>query len=71
MRSIREIKDSYQGEWLAIVVEREGPRGPEEGQLVCHSRDRDDVWRSIKSDERRIYVTFSGPMLEEGYAVAF
>ena len=71
MTTVRELKEAYQGEWLAIVVLGEGESGPEEGELVGHCRNRDELWRRIKGDERRIYVTYSGPALEEGYAAAF
>lgn len=68
---IEALKHQYQGEWLAIQVGREGPSGPEEGELVYHARGVQEVWRRLKGDRRRIYVTYAGPLLEEGWAVAF
>jgi len=44
---------------------------PEEGELVYHCRNRDELWLGIKVDDRKILVTHAGPALEKGYAVAF
>lgn len=71
METIQQLKDAHKGEWLAIAVVRESEAGSEEGELVYHSRDRNDVWKRIKGDRRKIYVTYSGPPLDEGYAAAF
>lgn len=71
MATIEQLKQKHQGEWLAISVLKEGEAGPDEGDLVYHSANRDEVWRRIKGDPRKIYVTYGGPALEEGYAVAF
>ena len=71
MTAVRKLKEDYEGEWLAIAVLREGESGPEEGELVFHCRNREDLWQGIKGDERKIYVTYAGPALEEGYAAAF
>lgn len=71
MDNIQELKEAYKGEWLAIAVSKEGPSGPQAGELIYHSRNRDEVWSKIRGDRRRIYVTYAGPLLEEGHAAAF
>jgi len=71
MPEIEDLKSLYKGEWLAIEVTMEDASGPVEGRLIYHSTSREDVWRKIKGDRRRIYVTYAGPLIEEGYAVAF
>jgi hypothetical protein len=38
--------------------------------LVCHAKDRDEVWRKTKG-RKRLYIVFAGPALKEGYAAAF
>lgn len=68
---IEQLKKQYEGEWLAIVVQGENDPGPSEGVLVYHSPDRDEVWRKIAEDKRRIYVAYAGPLVEEGHGVAF
>ena len=71
MTSIQELKEAYKDEWLAIAVLREGESGPEEGELVYHCPNRDQLWRSINGDDRKIYVTYAGPALAEGYTAAY
>ena len=71
MDRIEEIRESYAGEWLAIAILEESKGKPAEVELVCHSGDKDEVWKEIRGDSRRIYVTYAGPMLREGYAAAF
>ncbi len=71
MNDIEQLKQKYDGEWLAIAVTKENVEGPSEGDLLHHSTDRKAVWKAIRGDRRHIYVTFAGPMLEEGHAAAF
>ena len=71
MATIQQLTEAHKGEWLAIAVLRDSPSGPQDGELLYHSTDRDDVWKRIKGDRRRVYVTYGGPPLEEGYAAAF
>ena len=68
---IEQLKEDYEGEWLAIAVTNRATEGPTEGELLSHSTDRVHVWKTIRGDPRHIYVTFAGPMLKEGYAAAF
>jgi hypothetical protein len=70
MSNIEQLKENHDGEWLAIAVTKKNIEGPLEGDLLFRSADRGAVWRAIRGDRRNIYVTFAGPMLEEGYAAA-
>lgn len=72
MLEIESLKKKYPGEWLAIEVTEERNGEPVRGRLILHSKDRDELWRKIElSREREIYVTYAGPLIEKGYAVAF
>lgn len=71
MPKIEELKETYKGRWLAILVLREDSAGPQEGELLYHSESREEVWKRIRGDKRKIYVAYAGPLLQEGYAAAF
>ncbi|MAF54271.1 MAG: hypothetical protein FI707_14620 [SAR202 cluster bacterium] len=71
MSNIEQLKQEHEGEWLAIVVTKKEIEGPTEGDLVHHSTDWKAVRKAIKGDTREIYVTYAGPLVEEGHAVAF
>ena len=71
MPNIKQLKEEYKGEWLAVDIKKEDITGPLEGEVVYRSKDRSEVWLRIKGDRRRLYVTYAGPLIEEGYAVAF
>lgn len=69
---IEELKEAYSGEWLAIEITKEEQFGPVEGKLLHHCRERTDLWKKVHLEKvRRIYITYAGPLVEEGYAVAF
>jgi hypothetical protein len=72
MLEITALKKKYPGEWLAIEVTEERDGEPLKGRLILHSKDRDELWEEIElSPEKEIYVTYAGPLVEKGYAVAF
>ena len=70
MRSIQEFIDQYPDEWLAIDVKVEEGGRPKSGELICRSKDRDEVWRKTK-DRKRVYIVYAGPAFKEGYVAAF
>lgn len=70
MADIQEIIKKYPGEWVAIEVTKELDGEPMAGELVYHSTKRDEVWQKTRA-RKRLYITFSGPPLKEGYAAAF
>lgn len=71
MAIIEQLKQDYDGEWLAIMVTKKEIEGPTEGDLLHHSTDWKAVRKAIKGDAREIYVTYPGPLVEDGHAVAF
>jgi hypothetical protein len=71
MANIEQLKEEFEGEWLAIAVTNRRIEGPTEGDLLSHSTSRTHVWKTIRNDPRHIYVTFAGPMLKEGFVAAF
>ena len=72
MEIIEQMKKRYQGEWLAIEITKYEEFEPVEGNLLHHSKERAGLWRKVKLDrERPVYITYAGPFVEEGYAVAF
>lgn len=72
MPLIAELKEKYKGEWLAIEVIRYDNHEPLEGILLQHDRDREKFWEKVElTCGKRIYVTYAGSLIEEGYAVAF
>ena len=70
VRPIQEFIEQYPAEWLAIDVRSEKEGRPESGVLVCHAKDREEVWQMTKN-RRRLYIVYAGPALKEGYAAAF
>ncbi|MBI3460646.1 hypothetical protein HY009_06940 [Candidatus Acetothermia bacterium] len=70
MAKIEELLKKYPGEWLAIEVTDEVEGVPVAGELICHSSHRAEVWRKTQA-KKRVYVTYAGPPLKEGYAAAF
>ncbi len=72
MAAIEKLKKDYAGSWLAIEVTRYEGFEPVEGELICHSEDRRGLWEKVKLEKgRRVYIAYAGPLIEEGYAVAF
>ncbi len=70
---INALKKKYSGEWMAIKVTKTSPTGePLEGELLLRNHDHDKLWKNLpKHKGFRIYVTYAGKPLEEGYAAAF
>jgi hypothetical protein len=72
MERIEDLKERYHGEWLAIKVTRREDSQPVEGELVYHSRDRQELLQKLELGRHEsVYITYAGPLIEEGYAVAF
>jgi len=72
MPKIESLKKKYPGEWLAIEVTKLRLGEPLEGKLIYHKKDRKRLWETLElSKDKEIYVTYAGPLIEEGYAVAF
>ena len=67
---IEQLKEDYEGEWLAIAVLKDEGGIPTDGELLAHSLDEADVWKAIDGDPRGIYVTYAGPLIDEDMAIA-
>lgn len=68
--SIAALKERYAGEWLAIRVTAYEDFQPSEGELVFHHTDSSEVLaRAPRSTTERIYFTYAGPLIPDGYAV--
>lgn len=63
-------RGTHQGEWLAIEVTEEADGQPSEGKLIYHSPVREEVWEKTR-ERKRLYITYAGPPLKEGFAAAF
>ena len=67
---LEDAKTLYPGEWIAFKAydEAENP----EGEAILHNKDRKFFDKELV--ERRIanvYITFSGPIIPEGYGTLF
>lgn len=70
---IAEIKEKYKDEWVlleVIKVDRSGELL--EGDVLAHSRDRDDTYQAMKKRKWKDVAHFyTGEIPDKGYAVAF
>jgi hypothetical protein len=72
MPTIESLKKQYTREWLAIEVTKLSEGEPVEGRVVYHDKSRKKLWQKLDlHQDKDIYVTYAGPLIEEGYAVAF
>jgi hypothetical protein len=69
---ITDIKEKYKNEWVAIRVLKVDESGvPVEGEVVYHSKSRDDVYERQRGLKGDIAIMYTGEIPKEGYAVAF
>ncbi|MDP2928286.1 MAG: hypothetical protein Q8N80_05775 [Candidatus Omnitrophota bacterium] len=69
---IKKIKRKYKNEWLLIKVTVADEKDqPIEGQVILHSKNRDEIYEAQKNLKDYLYVTYSGEMPKKGFAVAF
>lgn len=70
---IKEIKKKYKDEWVLIEVTKSDELGqPLEGNVITHSRNRDDTYAAMKQTKTKDFAHFyTGEIPEESYAVAF
>lgn len=69
---IEAIKEQYKDEWLAVKVSKfsEGTI-PEEGELIAHSENREELWKQVpRNTKDTIYIFFSGDLRGRYYALA-
>ena len=69
---IEKIKKKYKDEWLLIKITVADEKDqPIEGELLLHSKSRDEVYEAQKDLKDDLYITYSGELPKEGFAVAF
>jgi hypothetical protein len=70
--NIEELKKRYKDEWLLIkiTVTDEQDR-PIEGEILLHSKNRDEIYEAQKNIKDYLYIAYSGEMPKKGFAVAF
>lgn len=63
---LEEAKAAYPGEWIAFRELEEGENP--EGKVELHERNREEFDRKLHElGLVDVYVTFSGPLVPEGY----
>ena len=69
---IEKIKKKYKNEWLLIKVTKADEKDqPIEGDVVVHSKSRDEIYEAQKGINNDFYITYSGELPRKGFAVAF
>jgi hypothetical protein len=67
---LEDAKTRYQGEWIAFhaLEEKDNP----DGEVVLHNKDRRAFDKELLDRGLiDVYITFTGPLVPEGYAVMF
>jgi hypothetical protein len=69
---IEKIKEKYKDEWLLIKITAADEKDqPIEGEVLLHSKSRDEVYEAQKDLKGDLYITYSGELPQKGFAVAF
>jgi hypothetical protein len=69
---IEKIKKKYKDEWLLIKITMADDKDqPIEGEVLLHSKSRDEVYEAQKDLKDDLYITYSGELPKKGFAVAF
>jgi hypothetical protein len=70
---ISEIEQLYKDEWVLVDVLKYDTLGrPVEGNVIAHSKNRDETYSIMKSTKSKDIAHFyTGKIPEKGYAVVF
>jgi len=69
---IELLKKKFTDEWLLIrVIAVNEQDQPTEGEIILHSKNRDEVYEAQKGLKEDLYITYSGELPKKGFAVAF
>ena len=69
---IEKIRRKYKNEWLLIKITiTDDQDRPIEGEVLVHSKNRDEIYEAQKNLKEYLYITYSGEMPKKGFAVAF
>jgi len=72
MERIEDLVKEYKNEWLLIkVIEIDELDRPIKGELILHSKNRDEIYEEQKKMKDDLYITYTGEIPQRGYAVAF
>ena len=72
MERIEDLVKEYKDEWLLIkVIEIDELDRPIKGELILHSKNRDEIYEEQKKMKSDLYITYAGEIPQKGYAVAF
>jgi len=70
--NIEELKKRYKDEWLLIKITKTDEQDrPIEGEVLLHSKNRDEIYEAQKNIKEYLYIGYSGEMPKKGFAVAF
>jgi hypothetical protein len=70
--NIDELKKKYKDEWLLIKITMTNEKDqPIEGEVLLHSKSRDEIYEAQKDLKDDLYITYSGELPKKGFAVAF
>ena len=70
--AIKDVMKKYKNEWLLLkVTVVDDQDQPAEGEIISHSKNRDEIYDAQKKFKGDLYITYSGKMPKKGYAVAF
>ena len=68
---IQDVKKRYKDEWVLILVQKvDNLNQPVEGQLLAHSKNRDEIYEKMKGIQGHTYTLYTGD-IPKGYAVTF
>jgi len=70
---IKEIVDRFKNEWVLTEVTKIDNNGnPIEGNVLAHSKNRDETYEAMKRSKAKDVAHFyTGEIPQKGYAVAF
>ncbi len=73
MATIEKIKSKYKDEWVLIeVLEKDEYNHPTKGNLIAHSKNRDDIYSALKKTKgKHTFQFWTGEIPKKGYVVAF
>jgi len=69
---MEKIKKKYKDEWVLIKVLRVDEFCvPVEGEVVAHSKFRDEIYEKQRKMKGDLAIIYTGKIPKEGYVVAF
>jgi hypothetical protein len=67
---IDEIKKKYKDEWVLIKVLKVDEFGtPVEGEVVAHSKSRDEIYEKQRKMKGDLAIIYTGEIPKEGYVL--